>query len=672
MERKTKNIKVVLVGNPNVGKTSILNHLVKGNLKIGNWSGVTVEKKEGHTYFQDYQITFIDLPGVYTLEEIVSEDEKITLDFLLYGDYDIALNIIETPRIERDLYLTCQLLDIGKPLILALNMIDETKDLGIEVDAKRLSELLKTKVVKTNGRTGEGVKNLLPAIVEVYEKNIKPISIVYPTEIEKKLKDTETSKWISLKKLIEVKPELYEIIKEKRLSFSQGLAKEITHKKILHRKTLTEALDRVFLHPIIGSLFFILIMYLFFKISFDFSTPFIDWIDNFMQNFLASLTLKFLNKLEIPQFISSFIIGAIIGGIGIVLTFIPLIFIMYFLLTLLETSGYLPRVAFLMDRFTHKIGLHGQSVIPLILGLGCNVPAVIATRTFQDTKDKLLVISMIPFISCPARLVVFSFIALIFFKNPALVIFILYLIGIFLSILTSLLLRRTLLKKELSHFVMDLPPYRIPALRTVFNITKVHLKEFVYKAGTVIFIVSVIVWLLLNLPPGEKNIENSLAGKIGKTLSHIFEPIGLGDWRITTSLLSGFLAREAIISNMGIIVTQEREEPIYTEINTLSALKEQLKNLREAVKESFISLLYPFPKTLEVKEEKEFTGLKEKIRNFLTPKQALSFLLFILIYNSCLATVVVMAKEGKWTYSLGFLLYSFILAWLIAFINFNI
>ncbi|RKX59601.1 MAG: ferrous iron transport protein B [Thermodesulfobacteriota bacterium] len=672
MERKTKNIKVVLVGNPNVGKTSILNHLVKGNLKIGNWSGVTVEKKEGHTYFQDYQITFIDLPGVYTLEEIVSEDEKITLDFLLYGDYDIALNIIETPRIERDLYLTCQLLDIGKPLILALNMIDETKDLGIEVDAKRLSELLKTKVVKTNGRTGEGVKNLLPAIVEVYEKNIKPISIVYPTEIEKKLKDTETSKWISLKKLIEVKPELYEIIKEKRLSFSQGLAKEITHKKILHRKTLTEALDRVFLHPIIGSLFFILIMYLFFKISFDFSTPFIDWIDNFMQNFLASLTLKFLNKLEIPQFISSFIIGAIIGGIGIVLTFIPLIFIMYFLLTLLETSGYLPRVAFLMDRFTHKIGLHGQSVIPLILGLGCNVPAVIATRTFQDTKDKLLVISMIPFISCPARLVVFSFIALIFFKNPALVIFILYLIGIFLSILTSLLLRRTLLKKELSHFVMDLPPYRIPALRTVFNITKVHLKEFVYKAGTVIFIVSVIVWLLLNLPPGEKNIENSLAGKIGKTLSYIFEPIGLGDWRITTSLLSGFLAREAIISNMGIIVTQEREEPIYTEINTLSALKEQLKNLREAVKESFISLLYPFPKTLEVKEEKEFTGLKEKIRNFLTPKQALSFLLFILIYNSCLATVVVMAKEGKWTYSLGFLLYSFILAWLIAFINFNI
>lgn len=670
MAREFKNIKVVLVGNPNVGKTSILNHLVKGSLKIGNWPGVTVEKKEGHTFFQDYYITFIDLPGIYTLEETLSEDEKIALDFLLKEDYDLILNIIETPRIERDLYLTSQLLDIGKPIILVLNMIDEAKELGIEIDVERLSELLKTKVIKTNGRTGEGIEEIFPAIIEVYEKNIKPIAIPYPSEIESKI-EVDSSKWLELQKLIEKDPELYEKVKEKRLRFSKGLAKEITRRKILHKNTLTEILDNLFLHPLFGNLFFIFIMYLFFKVSFDFSSPFIDWIDGFMQNFLSPLTFSILDKLGAPYFLISFITGALIGGVGIVLTFIPLIFTMYFLLTLLEASGYLPRVAFLMDRFTHKIGLHGQGLIPLILALGCNVPAIIATRTFQDTKDKLLVISMIPFISCPARLIVFSFIALIFFKNPALVIFILYLIGIIFSILTSLILRKSFLKKELSHFVMDFPPYRVPSLKIVFNITKVYLKQFLYRAGTVIFMVSVIIWLFLNLPPGEKNIENSLAGKIGKSLSYLFKPIGLGDWRITTSLLSGFLAREAIISNMGIIVTQEKRELISQEIEINSALKEQAINLIFAFKESFLSLFYPLPKTLSLEEETP-GGLKDKIKDLLTPKQALSFLLFVLIYNSCLATVVMMAKEGNWRFSLGFLLYSFILAWLLAFLNYHL
>ncbi len=669
MEKDFKEIKVVLVGNPNVGKTSILNHLVKGNLKIGNWSGVTVERKEGQAFFKDYKITFIDLPGVYTIEEIISEDEKIALDFLLNGDYDIILNIVETPKIERDAYLTCQLLDMEKPLIVVLNMIDEAEEFGVEVSAERLSELLKTIVIKTNGRTGEGVEEIFPTIIEVYEKNIKPVSIVYPSEIEERIKKIEGIKWVRLQKLIKENPELYESIKEKRLKFSRGLTKEVTRRRILNKRTLTEILDSVFLHPILGILCFFLIMYLFFKISFDFSTPFVDWIDNFMQDFLTPLTFSLLNKLGAPQFLISFFIGAVIGGVGIVLTFFPLIMVMYFLLTLLETSGYLPRVAFLMDRFTHKIGLHGQSIIPLILGLGCNVPAVVATRTFQDTKDKLLVIAMIPFISCPARLVVFSFIALIFFKNPTLIIFILYLLGFIFSILTSLILRKTLLKKELSHFVMDLPPYRVPSLKMVYNITIGYLKSFLYRAGTVIFMVSVVIWLLLNLPY-EKNIENTLAGKIGKSLSYIFDPVGLGDWRITTSLLSGFLAREAIISNMGIIVTQEEKEEVYPEIKIGLALKEQVINLGKAIKESFASFFYFLPKTLEVEEE--LSGLKDKIKGLLTPKQALSFLLFVLIYNSCLATVVVMAKEGNWKFSLGFLLYSFVLAWLIAFVNFNI
>ena len=296
------------------------------------------------------------------------------------------------------------------------------------------------------------------------------------------------------------------------------------------------------------------------------------------------------------------------------------------------------------------------------------MPAILATRTFQESKDKFLVMAMIPFISCPARLVIFAYITFIFFKNPVFVIFLLYLGGLILSIFTSILLRKTLLKKELSHFVMDLPPYRVPSLKTVLNITKIYLKEFIYRAGTIIFLVSLVIWLLLNLPTGEKNIANSYAGKIGRALSYIFEPIGLGDWRITTSLLSGMLAREAIISNMGVILSEEKESPP-ERIEPLPALKEQVKSLAIAFKEALISLLDPLPRSLKVEEEG--SGLRAQIAKLFTLKQAISLLLFVLIYNSCVATIVAMGEEGNWRFALGFLLYSFILAWLAGFISYH-
>ncbi len=662
-------IKVALVGNPNVGKTSILNHLVGSNLKIGNWSGVTVEKKEGYINYLGYKIHFIDLPGVYTLENITSEDERVAFDFLIKGNYDVILNVIETPKIERDLYLTCQLLDLGKPMVLALNMIDEAEKLGIEVDEERLSQLLNTKVVKTIGRTGQGVKDLLSSIVEIYKENQKPVEINYPAEVERYLiadSPLKLPKFIFLERIKKENSELYDLVKDKRFRFSQGVAKEVTRKSIIPKQNLSDFLDRFFLHPFIGSILFLIIMYLFFKISFDFSSPFIDWIDGFLNRFLAPLAYMLFHKIGAPEFFNNFFSEAIIGGVGAVLTFLPLIFIMYFLLTLLETSGYLPRVAFLMDSFTHKIGLHGQSVIPLMLALGCNVPAVIATRTFQDTKDKLLVMAMIPFISCPARLVVFAYIAFLFFKDPVIIILSLYLLGILFSILTSLVLRKTLLKKTLSHFVMDLPPYRVPSLKVIFNITKVYIKEFLYRAGTIIFFASIVIWLLLNLPVGEKNIENTYAGKIGKTLSYIFKPIGLGDWRITTSLLSGFLAREAIISNMGVILSKERKKKEKS-INVSEAFKEQVKGFINTVKNAFISLLNPLPSSFEIK--KGDIGIRKQIRRIITSKEAISLLLFVLIYNSCVATVVAMGKEGNWKFAMAFLLYSFALAWFIAFMN---
>ncbi len=639
-------IRVVLVGNPNVGKTSLLNHLVDSNLKIGNWPGVTVEKKEGKINFQNWEIVFIDLPGIYTLEEIFSEDEKITFNFLFSEDYEVILNVIETPKIERDLYLTTQLLDLGKPMVLALNMIDEARKLGIEIDLKRLQDLLGIKVLATNGRTGEGVKELLPIIVETYEKKITPLKRNYETSEKNK-------------------------IKEKRLYFSQGLAKEVVQKKLITKEGLTEVLDRFLLHPVLGNFFFFLIMYFTFKIAFDFSAPFSNWLENFTQNFLGPLILKLLVFLRAPLWIGEFFSSAVIGGVGTVFTFIPLIFSIYFLLTLLETSGYLPRVAFLMDRWTHKLGLHGLSVFPLILALGCNVPAILATRTFQEKKDKLLVMAMIPFISCPARLIIFSFFATLFFTYPTLIIFFLYLLGIFFSILTSFFLRKTLLKKKLSHFVMDLPPYRIPSLKITFRIAWFHLKNFIYRAGTLIFLISILIWFLLNLPLKVNKVEESIAGRIGKKLSIVFSPIGLHDWRITTSLIPAFLAREAIISTMGIILLEEDPKEL-KEINLKEEFKIQLLNLVKVLKEAVRDFFSPLPKNLSSNYEEENKGLKRKILQILTLKQAISFLVFILIYNSCIATFVSMWKEGSKKIAIGFLLYSFALAWILAFLTYHV
>mgnify|MGYP001772763510 CR=1 FL=1 len=643
-----KKIKVALVGNPNVGKTSLLNHLAGTDLKIGNWPGVTVEKKVGKTQFQDYEIELIDLPGVYTLESAFSEDEKITVSFLKEGDYDVILNVIESPRLERDLYLTLQLIELKKPLVIALNMKDEAEALGIHIDEKRLSDLLKIKVVKTVGRTGEGVRELFPALIETFEKKLIPQWEVF-SFTSGLASDLDTE--------------------EKRLSLIKGIYTEITKKPLIPPQSFTETIDRFLLHPYLGFFFLFVILYFTFKLVFDLSSPFVDFIDGFFQNFLGPGLSLFLGNLGANEFITNFFTEALLGGLGIVLSFLPLIFLMFLFITLLETSGYLPRVAFLVDRFTHKIGLHGQSAIPLILGFGCNVPAILATRTLQDHKDRLLIISMIPFMSCSARLVVFSFFAMTFFSKPALLILSLYLLGIALSFLTGFLLKKFLLKKELSHFVMDLPPYRIPSLKVLLKTVNLHVKHFILRAGTVIFAIAVIIWLSLNLPPGERDLEKTLAGKIGKTLVPLFEPIGLGDWKITTSLIPAFLAREAILSNLAVILKAEEREK-KEKFDFSSALEEQKEAFFKALREAISSLFTLTPASLKVEEEGQ--SLKAKIKNLLSPTSSLSFLIFVLIYNSCVATFVTMWKEGSRNFALGFLLYSFFLAWILAFITYHL
>ena len=678
-----KRIVVALAGNPNVGKTSILNHLAGASLKVGNWAGTTVEKREGKVSFMGYEIVLVDLPGIYTLEPL-SEDELIASKFLTEEKPDIVLNVIETPNMERDLLLTVELLEHEFPMVIALNMWDEAQKLGIEVDTKRLSELLGVRVVKTNGRTGEGVKALLSHLVEVYQLREYPKRLHYSREFEEFLQKIDgENKAQVIKKLLEepeyesIRQELKKtfgkdplsLVKDERYATAHGIYREVVSKKATTRRDITDALDQVLLHPYLGLPVFFLTMFLLFKVAFDLSQPFMDWIDGFINQFVAPLVVWFLDRVGAGEWIKRLISEALIGGVGFVLTFLPLVGVIYFLLSFLEFSGYLPRVAFLADRFMHRLGLHGKSVIPLLLGFGCNVPAILATRTLETKRDKLLVIAMIPFMSCPARLVVFSFFAVLFFKNPALVIFSLYVLGVVMALITAFVLRKSVLSGSLHHFVMELPPYRLPTLRLILRIVWAYVKDFLYRAGTLIFGASVVVWLLLNLPLGVKDPSESLAGRLGKAIAPVFEPMGLGDWKMSTSLVPAFLAREIVLSSMATIYAVEEEEKREEFIPT-QAIKEQAVGLAKAFKEAFLNLLSPMPKAFEVEEE--HTGLRGIIAKSISPASALAFMVFLLIYTSCLGTVAVMWKEAGKGFAIGFLLYSLLLAWLLGFLTYRI
>ncbi len=685
----SRSIKVALAGNPNVGKTTLLNHAAKTNLKVGNWAGVTVEKKEGFLNYKGHDIHFIDLPGIYTLEPI-SEDEWIAYNFISEEKPDIVVNVVETTNAERDLLLTTELLECGIPMIIALNMSDEAKRIGIEVDSKQTSALLDVRVVKTNGRNGDGVQELLDTIIECADNPKPPKKITYSVQVESALAAVESlghdgalDKRTLLARLAEgngenqekqklenfFKKDIKSVIKDERYAFAHGFYNEVFKKKKNTARDITDRIDKIALHPIIGFFIFLFVIFMLFKISFDFSTPFMNWTEGVITNLFAPLVLSLLSNIGAGKWLPEFFSQAIVGGVGFVITFVPLVGMIYFLLAILEMSGYMPRIAFIMDRFMHKLGLHGKGMIPLLLGFGCNVPAVMATRTLENKRDKLLVMAMIPFMSCPARLVVFSFFAVLFFAHPAVVIFGLYFLGIAIGLLTAFILRRTAYRGRLSHFVMELPPYRIPRLRTVLQIVWVQVKSFLYRAGTVIFAASVVIWILLNTPPNLKSQSDSAAAYVGKAITPVLAPIGIKDWRISTSLIPAFLAREIVLSSMGTIYSVNVQKKS-TKFHFIPELENQVKQLGEATKSAFESLVTPGLQSMQTEEGDQ--GLRNVIRSSFTPASALSFMIFLLLYTSCLATVAVMAREGGKKFAYLFLVYSFVIAWGVAFVVYHI
>lgn len=652
-------MEIALVGNPNTGKTSLFNNLTGSYEYVGNWSGVTVEKKIG--VFKNNPAQLIDLPGIYTLNPL-SKDEGVVTQFFLHEPFDLLLNILDASQLRRNLHLTIQLHEYGRPMVIGLNMVDVAQMRGIDIDTEKLARYLDTPVAPVVARTGKGCEYLAQVVTNEHppEKNSKLVH--YGEVIETSIHDltarlegktTLPGRWLTLQLLegnpyvktyllehlgeeeldnfikaieesLPVAPEQY--IYKKRNETIEKIIASVTKNTASAKVPLSEKIDLIVTNKFLGIPIFLVLMYFMFMLTFDWlGFPLADALDSFISGPITSGIAGALSMLGVSEFIRALVLDGIVAGVGGVLVFVPQIFILFFFISLLEDSGYMARVALVMDRLMEFVGMNGKAFIPMMIGFGCNVPGVMAARTIETPKERLLTTLLTPLMSCSARLPVYAlFVGMFFVQYKAVVVLSLYVLGIVVALILAKVFSRTILKGETSLFVIELPPYRFPQLKTLWRSTWDKGKGFVKKAGTFIFAGSVLVWLLSYVGPGGMGVsmDESYLSMVGGVFAPIFEPIGFGTWQAGASLLTGFLAKEAIISTMNIIYF--------------------------------------------VPDEATLQGL---LAQYYTPLAAYSFMAFILLYIPCLATVATIFKETqskKWTaFSMG---YAFVIAYILALI----
>lgn len=663
-------MRVALFGNPNTGKTSLFNLLTGSYEYVGNWSGVTVEKKVG--LLHEGLGELIDLPGIYSLTPL-SKDEEVSTAFLMEESYDAILNIVDASQLSRNLHLTLQLLELNKPMIIALNMIDVAEKRGIHCNHQLLEERLGIPVIPMIARSGKGVREILDALRGIGRKEVLEEGVVftydrkdlidYGPTIEKKIAELEREmngviparfyllrslegNKTTLRRLFDfIQPRRWEslqseLMKELNLTGDDTLAEYLYHYRqkridqlldglfmvaVDKNKPFTDRVDYWLTHPVFGMPIFFALLFLMFQLTFDWlGTPISDLLDSFFNGPLREFLTFLLSSLQISPVISSIVLDGLLAGVGGVLVFVPQIFLLFFFISFIEDSGYMARVALVMDRIMEKIGLNGKAFIPMIIGFGCNVPGVMAARTIEQPKERLLTILLTPLMSCSARLAVYSlFVGVFFEKYQAIIVLSLYVLGVVVAFLMAWIFSSTILKSEESLFIVELPPYRFPHALTLWRSTWEKGKGFVRKAGTVIFGGTVLIWLLSYLGPKGVDVpmNESFLSMIGGLIAPILIPLGFGTWQAAAALITGFLAKEIVVSTMNILYYAPDEN-----------------SLLQAISHAF------------------------------TPLSAYSFMVFILLYIPCLATTATISRESgslKWTLvAIG---YSFVVAYLLSF-----
>ncbi|PIE02993.1 MAG: ferrous iron transport protein B [Acidobacteria bacterium] len=693
--KEATSLRIAVAGNPNTGKSTLINSLAGSSIQVGNWPGVTVEKREATIKAGPKTIHLIDLPGIYKLSDQTAE-ERVASCFLLEEKPDLILNVIDSTNLERNLNLTLQLQELGVPMLIALNMSDEAESKGIQIDTDKLERILNAKVVKTIATSKKSVRKLkehlwLPlsfpkqwttgSLLEshhlIFEK-LHESECPFPlTRCILQFLDGEPKAVNQLQSMEEVDHELFTqwtaLIKENqvtdaRYSETERISKEVLVLKKSSKPDWTDKLDSIVLNRFLGIPVFFFLMWLVFKMTFDISGPFVDWIDVVTTGPLTRWTELLLNLLSAPEWVISLGTEGLIGGVGFVLAFTPVIFAIMFFMSVLEGSGYMARVAFIMDQYMQKIGLPGKAFIPLLLGFGCNVPSVYATRTLDSNNDRILTCLISPFMSCGARLPVYIlFIAAFFPGHSGTVLWGIYTLGLVLAVVTGILFRKLLFKSEPQPFLLELPPYRVPLASQLAKETWEKGKHFLQKAGTFILGVSILVWFMFNLPWGVENPKDSVLGKMGHMVSPVLQPLGFGTWEAGASLITGVVAKEIVVGTMGEIYAHQEEEetrtPTFKEEMALigsgfvNACLESGQNLISTIKVSALAT------------DKPEGGLVQKIQKVFTPLQALSFMIFVLTYMPCAVTGIAMKQEfGTWKWYGIAIIAGLVLGWLISFI----
>ncbi len=652
---------IALIGNPNTGKTTIFNALTGSRQHVGNWPGVTVEKKEGKLLSNN--IPVVDLPGTYSLGAY-SEDELVARNYILYDKPGVVIDVVDASNLKRNMYLAIQLLEMGSNLVLALNMMDEVQDNHMEINHEKLSKLLNIPVVPMTAAKKKGITELVSKACASFTNTKEPFTIDYGKEIEKEISALENvlkmhpslskkypARWLAVKLLEEDSYLLEElesahnaekiknalktaqdnlksvysddvetIIIEKRYGFIEGIMKNVVKKNKNIEETLSfsDKVDKIVLNRFLGIPIFLVAMWLTFQLTFPIGDIFIGYVETFFE---------WLGVLAVGTFgeglLSSLIVDGILNGVGTVMAALPYILFLFFAISLLEDSGYMARAAYIMDRFMRSIGLQGKAFIPLLMGFGCSVPAVMATRTLEDKKDRMITMLVTPLMSCSARLPVYIlFISVFFAEKRGLVLFSIYLLGIVLAIIMAKIFKKFLFPGEPTPFVMELPPYRIPTMKA----TLMHMWEkssaFIRKAGTLITGAIILIWALSVFPAGvEYASQESLIGRFGSFIAPIFAPLGFGDWKAASSLVFGLLAKEVVVGTLGV----------------LNGVGEE--------------------------------GLAAIIAQTWSPLAAYSYMVLVLTYVPCLAVLGAIKQEtNSWKWVGFIVMYTLILGWITSFL----